>query len=88
MHLGMDEGGLVPYEVPGIEGYYTLRVPHADGVFQVDIRRMPEAPSHTMPPEAGRAANREEAATVMSRMFIACMAARPQRAAPTQPQAP
>lgn len=74
-YLGMNAMGMVPYEVPGIVGYYTLRVPHGDGVFQVDIRKMPEEASHTMPPVEARAAERGEAACVMSRMFIACMAA-------------
>lgn len=73
-HLGMEAEGLVPYEVPGIEGYYTLRVPYADGIYQIDIRRLPEPASHTMPEMPAEAATREDAAVLMSRMFIACLA--------------
>lgn len=72
----LDEAGLEGYEVPGIEGYYSLAVETGDGLFQIDMRRMPEAASHTMPPEPARAATREEAALLVSRMFIACLAAK------------
>lgn len=73
-HLALHPAGLAPYEIEGISGYYTLRVPYADGVFQIDIRRMPEPASHTHPPEPAAPATRDDAAVLMSRMFIACLA--------------
>ena len=73
-HLGLDARGLVPYEVPGLDGYYTLRIPYAEGIYQVDIRRMPDPASHTMPEMPAEAASRDDAAAIGSRMFIACLA--------------
>ena len=73
-HLNLNAGGLAPYEVPGIEGYYTLRIPYAEGIYQVDIRRMPEAATHTHPAQPAAAASRDDAAAIGSRMFIACLA--------------
>ena len=73
-HLNLHADGLERYDVTGIEGYLSLAVDTGDGLFQMDIRRMPEAASHTMPPEPARAATREEGALVISRMFIECLA--------------
>lgn len=73
-YLEMNVLGLEPYEVPGIEGYLTLRVPHADGVFQIDIRKMPEPACHALLPEEARAATGDEAAAVIGKMFKAMMA--------------
>lgn len=73
--LEMNPRGMAAFELPGIGNYYSLLVPHAEGVFQIDVRRVAEPASHTMPPEDARPATAAEALSVMGKIVVACLGA-------------